>query len=87
MEHRAVELSFSIRQLAETLHMPVSRVHKTLQRQRRVDPLEWLDWAVALRINDTLHFLRNVKELADGGRPPPRTRRTTNPRPKPGKME
>ena len=83
MEARAVELGLSITDLVRELRVPRSRVHKTLQRQRRLDALEWLDWADALKIEDPIEFLRDVKARSKQGKPPVRPRRSTNPHPKP----
>ncbi len=83
MEERAIELGMSITDLERELGFPRSRVHKTLQRQRRVDALEWLEWADALKITDPIEFLRDVKARSADGLPPKRPRRSTNPHPKP----
>lgn len=83
IEERAIELGMSITDIERATGFPRSRVHKTLQRQRRVDALEWLDWANALRISDPIGFLREVKSRSMHGRPPKRPRRSTNPHPKP----
>ena len=61
IEARAESEGFSVRTLAEKLGLPPTRVHKTLRCQRRMDPLEFLDWCVALRIEDPVAFLRAVR--------------------------
>lgn len=83
MEARAVELGLSITDLEDRTGFARSRVHKTLQRQRRVDALEWLAWADALEIKDPIEFLREVQSRSKGGLPPQRLRRSTNPHPTP----
>lgn len=83
MEARAVELGLSITDLEDRTGFPRSRVHKTLQRQRRVDALEWLAWADALEIKDPIEFLREVLSRSKSGLPPQRLRRSTSPNPKP----
>jgi hypothetical protein len=79
MEVRVIELGLSVRQLADRLAMPVATVHKTLQRQRRVDAIEWLEWVKALQINEPIEFLTDAKRAAEKGPPPPRLRRSTRP--------
>jgi hypothetical protein len=77
IEERVVEMGISVRALAERMAVNASRVHKTLQRQRRIDPLEWLDWADALELGDPTEFLRDLKRKATAGQPPDRARRKT----------
>jgi len=58
---RATALGLSVRLLAARLKAPSTRVHKTLRCQRRLDPLEFLDWCEALEIADPIAFLRGIK--------------------------
>jgi hypothetical protein len=62
IEARATRQGLSVRALAERLGMPSTRVHKTLRCQRRLDPLEFLDWCEALDIEDPVGFLRAIKK-------------------------
>jgi hypothetical protein len=61
IQARATALGLSVRALAGRLGLPTTRVHKTLRCQRRMDPLEFLDWCVALEIKDPVTFLRTVR--------------------------
>jgi hypothetical protein len=57
---RSTALGLSVRALSARLHAPTTRVHKTLRCQRRLDPLEFLDWCDALEIEDPVQFLRDL---------------------------
>ena len=59
---RAAKEGLSVRALASQLGIPSTRVHKTLRCQRRMDPLEFLDWCEALHIADPVAFLRAVRK-------------------------
>ena len=58
---RADELGLSVRALAERLSRPRTTVHKTLTGQRRLDPIEFLDWCEALEWDDPLAIIRSVR--------------------------
>jgi hypothetical protein len=58
---RAEELNLSIRDLAKRLDRPVTTVHKTLRGQRRLDPIEFLDWCQALNLDDPLDVIRSAR--------------------------
>jgi transcriptional regulator with XRE-family HTH domain len=58
---RATELGLSVRALAEKLGKPRTTVHKTLCGDRRLDPIEFLDWCEALEIDDPLDFINSVR--------------------------
>lgn len=51
----------SVRALAERLDRPRTTVHKTLTGQRRLDPIEFLDWCEALEWDDPLAIIRSVR--------------------------
>ena len=59
---RAAMNGLSVRVLAGKLGVPSTRVHKTLRCQRRMDPLEFLDWCEVLDIKDPVAFLRAVRK-------------------------
>lgn len=59
---RADELELSIRMLAERLKRPRTTVHKTLTGQRRLDPIEFLDWCEALEWDDPLAIIESVRQ-------------------------
>jgi len=67
IQERATELDLSVRALAERLGRPRTTVHKTLRGQRRLDPVEFLDWCEALEWEDPLSVLETVR--------PPRRRK------------
>ncbi|MCA9278615.1 MAG: hypothetical protein KDA34_05865 [Phycisphaerales bacterium] len=59
---RADELELSVRALAERLDRPRTTVHKTLCGQRRIDPVEFLDWCDALEIKDPVKAIRRARD-------------------------
>lgn len=61
IQARTTELGLSVRALAEKLGKPRTTVHKTLCGDRRLDPIEFLDWCVALEIEDPLGFINAVR--------------------------
>lgn len=61
LQKRADELELSVRALAERLGKPRTTVHKTLTGQRRLDPIEFLDWCDALEWDDPLTVLNSVR--------------------------
>lgn len=61
LQKRADELELSVRGLAERLGKPRTTVHKTLTGQRRLDPIEFLDWCDALEWDDPLAVLKSVR--------------------------
>lgn len=61
LRHRAAELDLSVRVLAERLNRPRTTVHKTLLGQRRLDPVEFLDWCEALELNDPIAVINSVR--------------------------
>ena len=61
LQKRAEELGLSVRALAEKLGKPRTTVHKTLTGQRRLDPIEFLDWCDALEWDDPLAVLNAVR--------------------------
>lgn len=60
MAKRAEELDLSVRALAERLGRPRTTVHKTLTGQRRMDPIEFLDWCEALEFDDPVKLIRTI---------------------------
>lgn len=63
LQERADELGLSVRALAERLGRPRTTVHKTLTGQRRLDPIEFLDWCEALEWNDPIAILTPIRLL------------------------
>lgn len=61
IRNRATELGLSVRSLAARLRKPRTTVHKTLCGDRRLDPIEFLDWCEALEIDDPLAFINSVR--------------------------
>lgn len=61
IRNRAIELGLSVRSLAAKLRKPRTTVHKTLCGDRRLDPIEFLDWCEALEIDDPLDFINSVR--------------------------
>lgn len=61
LQKRADELELSVRALAERLGKPRTTVHKTLTGQRRLDPIEFLDWCEALEWDDPLSVLNALR--------------------------
>ena len=60
LSRRATELELSVRDLARQLKMAPTTVHKTLRGQRRLDPLEFVDWCEALELGDPLAVIKSV---------------------------
>lgn len=58
---RATELGLSVRSLAARLRKPRTTVHKTLCGDRRLDPIEFLDWCEALELDDPLAVLNSLR--------------------------
>jgi len=61
LQNRADELGLSVRQLAKRLDRPRTTVHKTLCGQRRLDPIEFLDWCEALEWDDPVAVINSVR--------------------------
>lgn len=61
LQARADELGLSVRMLAERLGRPRTSVHKSLTGQRRLDPIEFLDWCEALEWDDPIAVIRSVR--------------------------
>lgn len=61
LQKRADELELSVRTLAERLGKPRTTVHKTLTGQRRLDPIEFLDWCEAMEWDDPLAILNALR--------------------------
>ena len=61
LQERADELGLSVRALAKRLSKPRTTVHKTLTGQRRLDPIEFLDWCEALEWDDPLAVIKSVR--------------------------
>lgn len=61
LQKRADELGLSVRELAGRLGKPRTTVHKTLTGQRRLDPIEFLDWCDALEWDDPLSVLNALR--------------------------
>lgn len=59
---RAEEMGFSVRVLAEKLGRPRTTVHKTMTGQRRLDPIEFLDWCEALGWDDPVAIINQVRK-------------------------
>ncbi len=60
LRDRADELELSVRALATRLGKPTTTVHKTLRGQRRLDPIEFVEWCDALEIADPLGAIRSL---------------------------
>jgi transcriptional regulator with XRE-family HTH domain len=58
---RAEELGLSVRDLAARLGRPRTTAHKTLSGQRRLDPIEFLDWCEALEWEEPLSVIESVR--------------------------
>ncbi|MBI5765466.1 MAG: XRE family transcriptional regulator [Planctomycetes bacterium] len=58
---RATELGLSVRSLAARLRKPRTTVHKTLCGDRRLDPIEFLDWCEALEFDDPLVVINSAR--------------------------
>jgi len=61
LQERADELGLSVRALAKRLRRPRTTVHKSLTGQRRLDPIEFLDWCEALDFADPLAVLKPLR--------------------------
>lgn len=61
LRERADELGLSVRTLATRLKRPRTTVHKTLTGQRRIDPIEFLDWCEALELDDPLGVVASIR--------------------------
>ncbi len=61
LRDQADELGLSVRALAERLGRPRTTVHKTLCGQRRIDPIEFLDWCEALELDDPIAVINAVR--------------------------
>lgn len=61
IQRRAEERGWSVRTLAEKLGKPRTTVHKTLTGQRRLDPIEFLDWCEALEWEDPVAVIRSAR--------------------------
>ncbi len=60
LNKRAEDLGLSVRDLGRRLKMPSTTVYKTLRGQRRLDPIEFLDWCEALELKDPVAVIRSV---------------------------
>ncbi|MCA9281066.1 MAG: helix-turn-helix domain-containing protein [Phycisphaeraceae bacterium] len=61
IRERADELGLSIRVLADLVGRPRTTVHKTLTGQRRLDPIEFLDFCEALEWDDPVAVIDSVR--------------------------
>ena len=61
LKKQADELDLSVRGLAERLGRPKTTVHKTLSGQRRIDPIEFLEWCEALELDDPVAVINKVR--------------------------
>ena len=61
LKQRAAELGLSVRDLAARLKRPRTTVHKTLCGQRRLDPIEFLDWCDALELKDPIKTINSLR--------------------------
>lgn len=53
-------MGLSIRDLEALLKKPRTTVHKTIGGQRRLDPIEFIEWCDALGIKDPVAAIRSV---------------------------
>jgi hypothetical protein len=60
LKARADDLGLSVRDLESRLGKPRTTVHKTLGGQRRLDPIEFLEWCDALEIKDPIGVIRSA---------------------------
>lgn len=60
LKARAGEQKLSVRDLEKRMGKPRTTVHKTLGGQRRLDPIEFLEWCDALNIADPVGAIRSV---------------------------
>ncbi|MGD9790588.1 MAG: helix-turn-helix domain-containing protein [Phycisphaerales bacterium] len=51
----------SVRDLAAKLGRPSTTVHKTLGGQRRLDPIEFLEWCEVLGVDDPIALIESVR--------------------------
>lgn len=61
LRNRADELDLSVRDIAAALHKPRTTVHKTLRGQRRMDPIEFVEWCEVLQVSDPLALIISVR--------------------------
>lgn len=61
LRERASELGLSVRVIADRVGKPPTTVHKTLGGQRRLDPIEFLDWCEALELDDPVAVIRSAR--------------------------
>lgn len=61
LQSRADALGLSVRDIAARLKKPRTTVHKTLCGDRRLDPIEFLDWCEALEWADPLEVINSVR--------------------------
>lgn len=61
LKARVAELDLSVRDLEGILGTPRTTVHKTLGGQRRLDPIEFVEWCDALQIADPVAAIRALK--------------------------
>ena len=61
LRDRAGELGLSVRGLADRLGKPPTTVHKTLWGQRRLDPIEYVDWCDALGVTDPIALVKATR--------------------------
>ncbi len=61
LKARAEELGLSVRELADRLGKPRTTVHKTICGQRRLDPIEFVDWCEALGWDDPMAVIKSVR--------------------------
>lgn len=57
------EAGLNQRQLAERLKLPRSYVSKVESGERRIDPIECADWAIACGIKPQMFFIRFARAL------------------------
>lgn len=62
LKARADALGLSVRDLEALLKKPRTTVHKTIGGQRRLDPIEFLEWCDALKITDPIAAIRSVMD-------------------------
>lgn len=62
LKARADELGLSVRELAARVRQPRTTVHKTLSGQRRLDPIEFVDWCEALELGEPTAVIRKLKQ-------------------------
>lgn len=60
LKDRADELGLSVRDLEKQLGKARTTVHKTLGGQRRIDPIEFVEWCDALKIANPIAAIRSV---------------------------